>query len=349
MNSTLRGQRCRVHALPWQHSGMVTRLRNRAGAVIMFLVAAIASSVSAAAPLTLAVTDSPHALPVLIAEKLGYFAEEGLPLKIVHVQVGRIGLERLLAGEVQFATVADTPIMFASLRLKDFRIVATTTRSTGENTMITRTERGIRTAADLKGKRIGVPRGSGGHYFVDTYLLYNGLTTADVRIVVMEASEVVDALVRGDVDVAGLFGVFASTALQRLGANARILTVPDFFSVSFSIVTVPASAGVSDADVGRLLRAVQRAIELIRSNPGKARALSADILKVDAAEIARTWNDFEYRLHLDQPMVAQLEAQVRWALREKLVPADTRMPDFLDLIRSEPLRKLDPRAVRLVQ
>lgn len=297
-------------------------------------------------PYTLAVTDSPHALPVLIAANLNFFAAEGLPLKVVHFPVGRIGLERLLAGEVHFATVADAPIMFASLRRTDFSIVATITRSIGDNSMIVRNDRGIRTPADLRGKRIGTLRGSGGHFFIDTFLLYNGLSSSDINFVALEPTQVASALVRGEIDAAGLFGTFASEALRQLGPDGRILPGPAFFAVMFNLVS---AAGVPDGDVVRLLRAVERANELIRRSPAEARRLGASILKVDVKEIERTWEAFEYRLQLSQPLVSQLEAQVRWALREKLATAPPRTPEYLDMIRVEPLRQIDPRAVRLVR
>jgi NitT/TauT family transport system substrate-binding protein len=119
--------------------------------------------------------------------------------------------------------------------------------------------------------------------------------------------------------------------------------------VNFNLVSAQASAGVSDADALRLLRAVERANELIRRNPAEARLLSSGILKLELKEVERSWEAFEYRLHLAQPLILQLEAQVRWALREKLVPPGSRAPEFLDMIRVEPLRQLDPRAVRLAR
>lgn len=323
-----------------------------AGAMLAAVPAGVAgqpTGVPVRGPMTLAVTHGPHALPVLIAERLGLFAAEGLPLRVVHFPVGRIGLERLLAGEVQFATVADAPIMFASLQRTDFSILATITRSTGDNSMIVRNDRGINRAADLRGKRIGTARGSGGHFFIDTFLLYNGLTTADIVFVALEPQQVAPALASGEIDAAGLFGILATDALARLGDNGRILSGPGFFAVNFNLVCAPASAGVTDADAVRLLRAVDRAMDIIRRTPAEARRLAASILKVDAKEVDRTWDAFEYRLQLSQPLITQLEAQVRWAVREKLVPPPRRVPEFLDMVRVEPLRQVDSRAVRLVR
>jgi len=297
-------------------------------------------------PMVLAIAQSPVALPALIADKMGYFKAEGLSLTTVPVQVGRQGLEMVMDGAAHFATVAEAPIMFASLKRQDFSIIATMTRSTGENSFIVRSDRGIGRPADLRGKRIGVPRASGGHFFVDTFLLHNGLTTADVRIVAYEPGDSADALVSGRVDAAGLFGRLASDALNRLGPNARILPAPPFFAVTFNLV---ASPKVSDADSARLLRAIQRANSFIRDRPAEAQAVAAEILQVPHTAVAETWSGFDFRLHLGQPLIAQLEAQVRWAIREKLVPTDSTMPDYLDLVRLGPLRQVDPRAVRLVR
>jgi len=304
---------------------------------------------AARGPLTLAVADSLYTLPLLIAEKMGYFALEDLQLRLIRLPVGRLNLQRLLAGEVQFATVADAPIMFASMKRTDFSILATLSRSFGDSRMMVRADRGIEAPGNLRGRRIGVPRGSGGHFYVDTFLLYYGLTTADVTLVPIESTKLVDALVNGEIDGAGIFGALANDAQRRLGSNARVLPGPAFFAVNFNLVSVPASAGVTDADALKLLRAVERANELIRRNPAQARQLAVGILKVDPKEVERAWDAFEYRLQLAQPLVAQLEAQFRWAQREKLLPPGSKAPEFLDLIRAEPLRQLDPRAVRLVR
>lgn len=168
-------------------------------------------------PLVLAVAESPVALPALIAEKMAYFKAEGLSLKIVPVRVGRLGLDMVMDGKADFATVADAPIMFASLKRREFSIVATMTRTIAENNFLVRADRGITRPSDLRGKRIGAPRASGGHFFVDTFLLYNGLTMGDVTFVELEPGEVANALVSGRVDAAGLFGTLASDAMRRLG------------------------------------------------------------------------------------------------------------------------------------
>jgi ABC-type nitrate/sulfonate/bicarbonate transport system substrate-binding protein len=301
-----------------------------------------------AATLTLAVADIPYSAPVLIAEAEGYFAAEGLALDIKHYPVGRICLERLLAGEAHFATVADTPIMLPGFSRRDFAILATTTVSGRENQIVVRTDRGIQKPADLQGKWLGVIPGTSGHYFADTFLLFHGVKGGTVTEQALDAKDPLGPLVRGEVDAAALFGTHATEALHRLGPVGRVMPAPAFFSVTFNIVSRPANQGVSDDDAVKLLRAVQRAIVLLQREPERGRAIVATALKVPVADLAMTWENFEFRLQLSQPLVTTLEAEARWALRRRLVPAGV-VPDYLNLVRTEPLRRLDASAMRIVK
>lgn len=300
-------------------------------------------------PLTLAVAELLYAAPVLIAQAQGYFAAEGLPLKVVHCAVGRLCLQQLLDGQAQFATVADTPLALAAFTRKDLAIIATTTVSGGELRMVARQDRGVSSAAQLKGRRIGIIKGTSSHYFVDTFLLFNGLKTVDVTLVPLDVVAVAVALVRGDVDAAGLFEPWGRDTARQLGDRGRVLPSPRFFTLTFNLVSAGTQAGVSPEDEVRLLRAVKRAETLIREEPERARKILATVLKLDPAMLVEAWGDFEYRLQLGQPLINTLEAQARWALREGLAPAGARMPNFLELINPEPLRRVDPQAMRLVR
>ena len=329
---------------------MNPRTTSRLAALVVaagLLMGAAASARAAPQALTLAVSDSPYSSPVLVAEAQGYFAAEGLALKLIHCAIGRICLKHLLDGEAHFATVADTPITIASFARQDFAIVATFATAGRDHRMIVRQDRGIRSPADLRGKRIGTLKGTSGHYFTESILLFNGIGTADVTLVALDAKDPTGALERGEIDAAGLFEPHGREALRRLGAQARALPTPGFFSLTFNLVSVPASAGGRDEDLLKLLRALRRANTLIHDEPERARAIVAAALKLEPQALLDFWKDMQFSLELAQPLITTLEAQARWALREKLVPADARMPDYLDLIRTEPLRRLDPRAVRL--
>ena len=305
-----------------------------------------AAAAAPAAPLTLAIADTPLFAPALIAEAQGYYRSEGLDIKIVHCVNGKRCLQHLTDGEAQVATVADTPIVMAAHAGSRFDIVATIGTSR-ENRLIGRVDRGIRTVADLKGKRIGFVKGTTGHYFTNTFLVFNNIDPRSVTMVPLEAGEMITQLVEGRIDAAGLYQPHAHYAAMKLGKNAVVLPSPRFYTVTANLVSVPAAAGLGDGDLVKILRALNRACAFIDEQPMQAKATLAARLHVDAALIDASWSDYDYRLRLDQSLITGLEAESRWALREALVPRGP-VPDYLERMRLGPLRTVDHRAVSIV-
>ncbi len=296
-----------------------------------------------AATLTLALSNLPYYAPVHIAEAEGFFAAEGLDLRILDCVNGRRCLQHLTDGEAQLATVADVPIVFAAHAGSVFDIIATFSASSRNHRLVVRADRGIRKAADLKGRRIGFPRGTSTHYFVDSFLTYHGIPGSQVTLVPLDVATITAALVRGEVDAAGFYLPDGPRALALLGDQGRLLPNPRAYTATNNLVSHP---GVSDADLVKVLRALRRAVGFIKAEPERARVRVAAWLKMDGGELQSMWGELEYRLVLDQSIITTLETEGRWALRQKLVAAGP-LPNFLERVRAAPLRTVDARAVSI--
>ena len=110
---------------------------------------------------------------VWVAEDQGYFQEQGLDLTIKEFDSGKASFNDMLNGGVDISTVAPTPIMFNSFKRQDFSIFATFVDSNEDVKVITRKDVGINSAADLKGKKIGIVDGSTSQFFLGAFLIYN--------------------------------------------------------------------------------------------------------------------------------------------------------------------------------
>lgn len=298
------------------------------------------------APLTLAIADLPAFSTALIAEDQGYFAAEGLDLKTIHCVNGKRCLKHLTDGEAHYATVADTPVVLSAMGGGKFEILTQLGTTSRENHFLARSDRGIRVAADLKGKRIGILRGTSAHYFADTLLLFNGVGPAQVTLVPLDSTDAAGPLIRGEVDAAGLYNPVWQKAQAAIGGQLVTIPNPNVFSVTTVVVGISAAAGGKEADAIKLLRALKRADKLIDDEPAKARSIVATRLKLAKADIDAMWSDYDFSLSLSQQLISALEAQTRWALRESLVPGG-KMPDYLDYVDVAPLRAIDSKAVSI--
>lgn len=300
---------------------------------------------AAAAPLVLAVGETPLFALLQLASLEGHFAAEGLDVRVVSCINGRRCLKHLTDGEAQVATVADTPMMFALHAGHRFDIVATFGSSSKDTLMVARADRGIRTPADLAGKRIGVVRGTSAHYFTNVFLLVNGVARDSVSLVFIDPARGAEPLLRGEVDAAALYLPIGPQAVEQLGAKGLVLPSLRPYTISVNLVAQP---GLSQDTLLRLLKAVQRGITLLNEQPARAHARLATLWKQDAPAVARQLQSYEFRLGLDQNLLSTLEAESRWAMREGLV-GGAAVPDYLELMRVEPLRALAPRAMTVIK
>jgi NitT/TauT family transport system substrate-binding protein len=136
--------------------------------------------------------------PIYVAHDKGFFAHEGLDVTLQSFLAGRDALASVINGQAQFASSAETPVMFAGLKDDKIFIIATIAYSKNHLKIICRKDRGIAVPQDLRGKTVGVLRGAAPEYFLDVYLTYNGMKKDSVRIVDIKSEEMTAAIAEED-------------------------------------------------------------------------------------------------------------------------------------------------------
>lgn len=323
-----------THKRPWGWGRVLS---------VVLSVCLVDLGVAFAQPLRVATAQLTYFSPALVAGWQGFFAAEGLQVEVIRCVNGRRCLEHLTAHQADVATVADTPIVLAAHQGQVFQILATMTTSR-DNSFVVRSDRGIASPADLRGKRIGYVRGTSGHYFTDTFLTYHGIALDQITPVELDAARAPLQLAAGEVDAAGLYQPHGPQALRLLASQGRVLPAPRLYTATMNLVVRP---GVSDADAVKLLRALQRANAYLQADAQRAQAQVARELRLDPASVQESWDLLSFRLSLGQSLLTALEAQSRWMRRTGQVQGED-SPDFLSMMRSGPLKQVDPSAVTLV-
>ena len=173
--------------------------------------------------------------PTIIADKKGFFAREGLDIEVKPFTSGKLAFDALLGGSADFATVAETPLVYASLNGQEFYIIATMTYSNNNTKLIVRKDKGILSPQDLKGKKVSTFFGSNAEFLMNEFLTRNGLTTNDVKIVNLRPPEMPTALINGDIDAFFGWQPHIYNAEKELGDKAEIYQ-GYFYTETFNIV-----------------------------------------------------------------------------------------------------------------
>jgi sulfonate transport system substrate-binding protein len=150
--------------------------------------------------ITVGISKSFLSVPVYIAQKQGFFSDEGLDVTVKEYSSGKKATQALFAGEVGISTVADMPAVFESFKREDFCIIATFAYSFQMVKIIARKDSGIKKGVDLKGEKVGVNRGTSSHFFLVVSLIHNRLSISDVEMINIKTVDLPAALKNNEVD-----------------------------------------------------------------------------------------------------------------------------------------------------
>ena len=294
--------------------------------------------------LSLGVPRSPLSLPLYVAEAEGMFNDAGLRVQITDCVSGQRCMRMVLDGTADVATVGDTPIVFNSFSNSDFVVIGTIASNPGDLKLIVRRDSGIAAPGALSGHKIGVVSGSTSQYFLDSFLLTHGIDPNLVTTVPMQPEDMLAALQSRRVDGVSVWEPHGFRIIGALKNSVLLLPSEGVYSVTFNLVAQRRLVGVRDADLSRLLGAVERAEQFIHAHPEQAKAIMRRRLGVDEAFVHWVWPQQVFRLSLDQSLLRTLESEARWAIREGHVSGRT-PPNFLPIFHRAPLMAVNPTAI----
>ncbi len=286
---------------------------------------------------------------VWIAENKGYFQEESLNVKIKEFGSGRTALKTMLnEGNLDMVTVAQTPVMFNSFSRSDYAIIATMVYSDNDVKILVRQDKGIKDPSDLRGKKVGITKGSTGHFFLGLFLAHNGLELSEVETIDLEATDLPQALGEGRVDAISTWEPNILNAKSLLGEKVLLLPSEGIFREDFYFVPNRNFMENNPEILKSFLEAIERGEEFIQKNREESIDIVCERLKLDKELTASIWSDFNFELMLDQTILVTLEDEARWAIREGLIDKKE-IHNYLDFIYMDLLENVKPGAITIIR
>lgn len=160
-------------------------------------------------------------------------------------------LEAVSAGGVDIGRVGNTPPIFAAAANAKLRAVSSSAGGVTGDALLVPADSPLREVADLRGKTVGVAKGSSAHGQILLNLRKVGLSTEDVELSFLQPADAYGAFTNGQLDAWAVWDPYTSQAI--LDTGARVLA--DGTGVSNGYTFLVASTGaLGDAGLNSAVR-----------------------------------------------------------------------------------------------
>ena len=211
----------------------------------------------------------------MVAEAEDMFNKSGVKVAVYRFDSGKAVRDAMIANRIDIGVLGTTP-MIVGVAKGEIAPVAMAMYAGRTNAVVVGKDSGIKTVADLKGKKIGSQLGSATDNVFNNVLLPNfGLTKSDVTIVNTKFENHVAALAGGSVDAFAGVEPFPSVAVtEGLG-----LSIIDYSAFDIVPVWLAINSSVLDkrrAEVLGFLRAWVATIDMFKNSPDRAATIVQD-------------------------------------------------------------------------
>ena len=90
-----------------------------------------------------------------------------------------------------------------------------------------------------------------------------------------------------------------------------------------------------------------QAEQFFNNNTQKTYAIISEALELSIDRITSTFANLDLGISLDQALILKLEDEARWVVNNKLTASST-VPNYLNFISLDALRKVNPEAVTII-
>lgn len=292
--------------------------------------------------ITLAVAKQPAFSLIYVADKLGFFEEEGIKIDFNKYILGRDALKDVVEGEADLATVYDIPTLNQINKGTDLAILTTLHSSEMNHVVASFKSSGIVEPGDLRGKRVAMTRGTSTEFFLYSLLITEGIDLNEIWPVSIEPDRLIDSLESHDVDAAVLFNPYTYIFQRQHPSEELIIFYSDAYK-EMSILTGKRDYVEANKDkIIKVLRALYKAEKFIENNREESIRLVDEWLdNYDYDGVVGTWDVFKYELSLNNKLLIMMEREARFYSSTGFYQQETPylrqfiVTEYLDLIKPE--------------
>ena len=204
----------------------------------------------------------------------------------------------------------------------------------GNYRIVAKRSAGINRLADLKGKRVVVPRNTSANYFLVAMLRTAGLKESDVTLVTAPATAMAATMVKGEADAISMWEPESENAVQAIGKDAIIFQDNKVYRELYSVYST--TDVMNDPrrrkELIAFVRATLEGAADLQKDPKRYFPLISEKTKHPQDQIARSWEHHGFPLRVAPDLLDLITEEEKWVAAEQKRTPRTRaeLAGFID-------------------
>ena len=274
---------------------------------------------------------SPLNVPSIVEKEKGIFAENfsdyGLGVEYSNLTTGPEQTQALASGDIQFLNaVGATSAILSASNGGDIKIISMYSRSPEAFRLFAK-DGSIRSAADLRGKKIAGPKGTILHELLISYLATEGLTEKDVEFISMGIPESQAALNAGEVDCA----LQAGPAAYNLAKDGYPVVTTGKGLVDATIVTATSNAFYEKYPelVRAFLAAQNEVLTYMAENYDEIIEITAKETELSTDAVKEMYPMYDFSSKITDGDIASMKKTVKFMLDNDMIENDVNIDGLI--------------------
>lgn len=281
----------------------------------------------------------------ILAQKQGYFRDEGLDVDLQYVQAAKLAMDALVGSSSQFSNVVETNMAFLGYSGNaNVKLIATHCESR-DGAIIARRDAGIAAPKDLEGKKLGILQGTTSQIFAERFIEKNNLDLAKVQIVNLTPVAIQTSVLSKDIDAGSVWQPFVYNIRKQLGDNAVIFGDPEAYTAYMNLAVNKDWAAKHPDLVQALLRAHIKAEKFADEHREEAISLVAAEIGLDKTILSDFWDQYTFQVRLKPSLIAEIRREGEWIRRSDSKFADKTVPSYEGAVDGQYLKAVDATRV----
>ncbi len=307
-------------------------------------VAPSASAQTNLLPIRIGYQSTPNWL-LLVAKKMNLFEKAGLAPTYEKFTAGLPMIPAEQNDEIDLGDVGNVPFLMGLSQGLDWVMIGISDEGAYTEGLIARNNSGIKSVADLKGKRIGYFRGSTAHFGLMMALRQTGIRSDQVKLVPLTPAEQLAAMLTNGIDAAMTWEPWMQNMVHQ--ADAKIITTEGDLGIYTNVdgYAVRRDWLLAHRETAvRFLRALRMAFDLVQKDRGLAISTVAKEMNLKEAWLKTIyqddpppnldwWNDqsYQYSLVEGSAFHRRLGYLATFLYEEKLISNQLDVSEVLDV------------------